>query len=64
MLLFDGDAAGERAIERALEILLPEGLRVRAARLPAGEDPDSLLRAQGPTRCARWWSRRRPRSTW
>ena len=48
VLLFDGDAAGERALVRALEILLPEGLRVRAARLPAGEDPDSLLRKQGP----------------
>ena len=48
VLLFDGDGAGERALERGLEILLPEGLRVRAARLPAGEDPDSLLRKQGP----------------
>ncbi|HXK25380.1 MAG TPA: toprim domain-containing protein, partial [Myxococcota bacterium] len=48
MLLFDGDAAGERALERALEVLLPEGLRVRAAELPAKEDPDSLLRKQGP----------------
>jgi DNA primase len=47
VLLFDGDAAGERALARALEILLPEGLRVRAARLPAGEDPDSLLRTAG-----------------
>ena len=45
MLLFDGDEAGQRAMERALEVLLPEGLRVRAAVLPAGEDPDSFLRA-------------------
>jgi len=48
VLLFDGDAAGERALARGLEILLPEGLRVRAAELPAKEDPDSLLRKQGP----------------
>jgi DNA primase len=48
VLLFDGDAAGERALVRGLEILLPEGLRVRAAELPAKEDPDSLLRKQGP----------------
>jgi DNA primase len=48
VLLFDGDAAGERALSRALEILLPEGLRVSAAALPAKEDPDSLLRKQGP----------------
>ncbi len=47
VLLFDGDAAGERAMERALEVLLPAGLRVCAARLPAGEDPDSLIARQG-----------------
>lgn len=47
VLLFDGDEAGERAVERALEVLLPAGLRVRAAVLPPGEDPDSLLARQG-----------------
>ncbi len=47
VLLFDGDEAGQRAITRALEVLLPEGLRVRAAVLPAGEDPDSFLRSAG-----------------
>jgi DNA primase len=47
VLLFDGDEAGQRAITRALEVLLPEGLRVQAAVLPAGEDPDSFLRSQG-----------------
>ena len=48
VLLFDADGAGERALERALEVLLPEGLRVLAARLPAGDDPDSLLAREGP----------------
>lgn len=47
VLLFDGDAAGRRAALRALEVLLPAGLRVRAAALPAGEDPDSLLARAG-----------------
>jgi DNA primase len=47
VLLFDGDEAGERAAERALEVLLPAGLRVRAALLPAGEDPDSLRAREG-----------------
>jgi DNA primase len=47
VLLFDADAAGERAVERALEILLPEGLRIRAALLPPGADPDSFLAAEG-----------------
>ncbi len=48
VLLFDGDSAGQRAAERALPILLAEGLRVRAAFLPVGQDPDDLLRSSGP----------------
>jgi DNA primase len=48
VLLFDGDAAGERAMLRALEALLPSGLRVHAALLPSGDDPDSLLEREGP----------------
>jgi len=47
VLLFDGDAAGQRAAERCLPLLLAEGLRVRAAFLPAGEDPDSLVQRSG-----------------
>jgi DNA primase len=47
VLLFDGDQAGHRAMEKALEILLPEGLRGRAAELPAGDDPDSYLIREG-----------------
>jgi len=47
VLLFDGDEAGQRAMERSLEVLLPEGLRVRAAVLPEGLDPDDFLRARG-----------------
>ena len=47
VLFFDGDEAGQRAMERALQALLPEGLRMRAAALPAGEDPDSFLLSKG-----------------
>jgi DNA primase len=47
VLLFDGDAAGERAVAAALEVLLPHGLRVRAARLPSGDDPDTYLGREG-----------------
>lgn len=48
VLLFDGDAAGRTAAERALPLLLADGLRVRAAFLPAGQDPDDVLHANGP----------------
>lgn len=47
VLLFDGDAAGQRAIVAALQELLPEGLRVLAAVLPEGDDPDTFLEREG-----------------
>jgi DNA primase len=47
VLLFDGDEAGQKAMERSLEVLLPAGLRVHAAVLPAGEDPDDFLAKEG-----------------
>ncbi len=53
VLLFDGDEAGQRAMLRALEVLLPEGLRVSATALPAGMDPDDLLREEGPEALAK-----------
>jgi DNA primase len=47
VLLFDGDEAGQRAMLRALEAMLPAGLRVRAAALPVGVDPDDFSRREG-----------------
>lgn len=47
LLFFDADRAGEKAVERALEILYAAGLQVRIGRLPPNEDPDSLVRGQG-----------------
>lgn len=45
---YDGDEAGREATRKAAELLLSEGLSVRVVDLPAGEDPDSLVRARGP----------------
>lgn len=47
ILLFDGDEAGTRAAERALEIFLPMGINPRVVLLPTGEDPDSFVKKQG-----------------
>jgi DNA primase len=47
VLCFDADAAGEKAAERSLEPLLQHDLIVRVAEMPAGEDPDSLVRRDG-----------------
>jgi DNA primase len=46
-VVFDGDSAGAAATVRALAPLLSAGLEVRAGRLPAGEDPDSLVQKNG-----------------
>ena len=44
VVCYDADRAGQNAAEKAIEILLKEDLQVRIARIPQGEDPDSLLR--------------------
>jgi DNA primase len=48
VIAYDGDAAGEAATLRGLEILRGLGFRVNIARLPRGKDPDDLLRTDGP----------------
>ena len=51
ILAFDGDAAGLGAAHRAAHLALPHlkaGYSLRFAFLPAGEDPDSLIRTDGP----------------
>jgi DNA primase len=47
VLCFDADAAGQKAAERSLDALLQNDLIVRVAEMPAGEDPDSLVRGEG-----------------
>ena len=41
VLCFDGDAAGQRAMEKALRLALPLGFDVRLLVLPLEEDPDT-----------------------
>ncbi|MDI4637015.1 MULTISPECIES: DNA primase [Halomonadaceae] len=48
---FDGDQAGRQAASRALATVLPlmiDGRQARFLFLPEGEDPDSLVRREGP----------------
>lgn len=52
ILLFDGDAAGRKAAERAVEIFFAEPVDVRIATLAAktdAKDPDELLKRPGGT---------------
>lgn len=52
VLCLDGDNAGLRAMNRAMDLALPRlrpGKSLRIARLPKGEDPDSMVRRFGKT---------------
>jgi DNA primase len=46
-ICFDGDAAGQAAAAKSIDTLVNEGLAARIVQLPAGEDPDSYVRANG-----------------
>jgi DNA primase len=48
VLCFDSDAAGQGAAVKSVDPLLAAGLVVRVATMPAGHDPDSLVREEGP----------------
>lgn len=46
-LVMDSDSAGINAALRSGDTLIEQGLHVRVATLPPGEDPDSLIRRDG-----------------
>lgn len=45
-ILYDADPAGIKASFRGIDIILTEGLNVKAALLPEGEDPDSFSKTR------------------
>ncbi len=50
ILLFDSDAAGEAAADRAIHVALPRCIAVRLARIPEGKDPSEFLNNAGAER--------------
>lgn len=48
VLVFDADAAGQKATERGLDLLLSENVDIFVAELPAGMDPDDVVLKLGP----------------
>ncbi len=46
-VLYDGDAAGIKASLRGIDIILEEGLNVKAVVFPDGDDPDSFVQKVG-----------------
>lgn len=47
VILYDADRAGQTAADRAEQVLSSQGIKVRIALMPEGEDPDTLLRIGG-----------------
>lgn len=47
LISYDGDAAGQKANLRGLEILKDEGLNVKVVPLPEGLDPDDVIKQLG-----------------
>jgi len=43
-VIYDGDAAGIKASQRGIDMLLAEGMTVKLLLLPDGDDPDSFAR--------------------
>ena len=50
VLTMDADAAGQKAIRRAAEILEKTGLKTRVIVIPDGKDPDEFIKKNGPDR--------------
>ncbi|HEV3028602.1 MAG TPA: toprim domain-containing protein, partial [Planctomycetota bacterium] len=48
VLVFDSDAAGQKASERGLDLLLSENVDIFVAKLPPGLDPDDVVIQEGP----------------
>ena len=47
VLVYDGDAAGIKAMHRAFPLFAQESLPVRALALPPGQDPDDYAKSRG-----------------
>lgn len=50
VLMLDADAAGQKAVRRASQLLENTGLSVRVVVIPDGKDPDEYIKKNGPDR--------------
>ncbi|MDR9387885.1 MAG: DNA primase [Balneolaceae bacterium] len=47
LMIYDADAAGQKAMVRGIELALEMGLEPETLQLPEGEDPDSFVKQHG-----------------
>lgn len=50
VLILDSDAAGQKAVKRALETVKNMGIAVRVVMIPEGKDPDEFIKTNGANR--------------
>ncbi len=55
-MLYDGDAAGIKASFRGIDMILEEGMNVKAVLFPDGEDPDSFSKKTSQTELTKFIS--------
>jgi len=60
VLVYDGDAAGIKAMQRAFPLFAQESLPVRALALPPGQDPDDYARSRGVEIFKTAWEKAQP----
>ncbi len=48
VIAYDADGAGQRAAQRAIDILRKCGLQVNVLKIPGAKDPDEFIKAKGP----------------
>ena len=64
VLCWDGDAAGDRAAQRAASVLLPLHVDARVAVLPPGDDPDTYVARMGQAGAERLVTEAEPLPGW
>ncbi len=64
VLFFDGDDAGRKATERAVPLLVAEGIEGFVVATPPGEDPDTLVRKVGGEGIEALVDQARPMVSW
>jgi DNA primase len=64
VVCWDGDAAGQRAVQRAAQVLLPLKIDTRMAVLPVGDDPDTYAARVGVAGAQRLVKEAEPLPMW
>ncbi len=54
VICYDADEAGQKATQRAINILRPTGIKIRVLTVPNGKDPDEFIKSHGDQGSARF----------